>query len=280
MLNSIGVPPAARTPVFDVLGERPQVEVARHRLGPGVGDPDRRPRRARRRRTRPPSCRRARGRGRGRRRRSPSGDAGGRSRWCCRRGSWRNLLSRATAARASSADSAALGVGARPSREVEDVDRAVALADFRRGRRRPRARRAGGPRRPPAAARRRGRGRRRARRSGCSRSRGRPRRSGARRGSRPVRRRRRRGRPGLAEWPPVTTTASGPSSLHRAGEVFLGGVLAEPGEDPRLGDVRGRDRDQRQQLVDQRVAARRRRAAGRRDSATITGSSTTGASPT
>ena len=29
--------------VFDVLGERAEVEVAGHRLGPGVGDPDRRP---------------------------------------------------------------------------------------------------------------------------------------------------------------------------------------------------------------------------------------------
>ncbi len=43
VLNSIGVPPAARTPVLDLLGEAAQVEVARHRLGPGVGDADDRP---------------------------------------------------------------------------------------------------------------------------------------------------------------------------------------------------------------------------------------------
>ena len=43
MLNSIGVPPAARTPSLIVLGEAAQVEVAGHRLDPGVGDADRRP---------------------------------------------------------------------------------------------------------------------------------------------------------------------------------------------------------------------------------------------
>ena len=42
VLNSIGVPPAARTPSFTVVGERAQVQVARHRLGPRVGDADER----------------------------------------------------------------------------------------------------------------------------------------------------------------------------------------------------------------------------------------------
>jgi hypothetical protein len=39
-LNSIGVPPAARMPSLTLLGERAQVEVARHRLDPRVGDAD------------------------------------------------------------------------------------------------------------------------------------------------------------------------------------------------------------------------------------------------
>ncbi len=111
----------------------------------------------------------------------------------------------------------------------------------------------GGRRRRPGAARRRGRGRRRARRSGCSRSRGRRRWSGARRGSRPVRRRRRRGRRGSSEWPPVTTTAFGPSSRTARARSSWRSVLVEAREHPRLGDVRRRDRDQRQQVVDQRV---------------------------
>ncbi len=40
VLNSMGVPPAARTPVLDLDREVPQVEVAGHGLDPGVGDPD------------------------------------------------------------------------------------------------------------------------------------------------------------------------------------------------------------------------------------------------
>ena len=40
VLNSIGVPPAARTPSFTLIGELAQVVVARHRLDPGVGDAD------------------------------------------------------------------------------------------------------------------------------------------------------------------------------------------------------------------------------------------------
>ena len=42
VLNSIGVPPASRTPSFTLRGEAPQVEVARADLGPGVGDADER----------------------------------------------------------------------------------------------------------------------------------------------------------------------------------------------------------------------------------------------
>ena len=40
VLNSMGVPPAARMPRFDVDGEIAQLVVAVHRLGPGVGDAD------------------------------------------------------------------------------------------------------------------------------------------------------------------------------------------------------------------------------------------------
>ena len=74
MLNSIGVPPAARTPSLIVLGEPAQVEVAGHRLDPGVGDPDGRAAAARRHQSRCPSCRRAPRRGRDRRR--PRSNAG------------------------------------------------------------------------------------------------------------------------------------------------------------------------------------------------------------
>ena len=42
VLNSIGVPPASRTPSFTLRGEAAQVEVARADLGPGVGDADQR----------------------------------------------------------------------------------------------------------------------------------------------------------------------------------------------------------------------------------------------
>ena len=42
MLNSIGVPPAARTPAADMLREVALAEVARHRPGPGRRDPDER----------------------------------------------------------------------------------------------------------------------------------------------------------------------------------------------------------------------------------------------
>ena len=62
--------------LLDSLGEPAQVEVARHRLDPGVGDADRRLRERPRRRSRSPSCTRARRRGRGRRRpRSSAGAA-------------------------------------------------------------------------------------------------------------------------------------------------------------------------------------------------------------
>ena len=43
VLNSIGVPPAARMPSLSRGGELAQVEVARADLGPGVGDADDRP---------------------------------------------------------------------------------------------------------------------------------------------------------------------------------------------------------------------------------------------
>ena len=42
VLNSIGVPPAARMPVLHVHGELAQVVVARADLDPGVGDADER----------------------------------------------------------------------------------------------------------------------------------------------------------------------------------------------------------------------------------------------
>ena len=42
MLNSIGVPPASRIPSLTLAAERAQVEVARHRLDPRVGDADER----------------------------------------------------------------------------------------------------------------------------------------------------------------------------------------------------------------------------------------------
>ena len=40
VLNSIGVPPAARIPALTFVAESPKVEVARHRLDPGVCDAD------------------------------------------------------------------------------------------------------------------------------------------------------------------------------------------------------------------------------------------------
>ena len=43
VLNSIGVPPAARMPALTDAGELAQVEVARADLDPGVGDADERP---------------------------------------------------------------------------------------------------------------------------------------------------------------------------------------------------------------------------------------------
>ena len=42
VLNSIGVPPAARMPSFTLADKPPQVKVARHGLDPGVGDADER----------------------------------------------------------------------------------------------------------------------------------------------------------------------------------------------------------------------------------------------
>ena len=42
VLNSIGVPPAARMPSLDVGGKRAEVEVARTDFDPGVGDADER----------------------------------------------------------------------------------------------------------------------------------------------------------------------------------------------------------------------------------------------
>ena len=42
VLNSIGVPPAARMPSLTCFGEHALVQVARHRLDPGRGDADER----------------------------------------------------------------------------------------------------------------------------------------------------------------------------------------------------------------------------------------------
>ena len=65
-------------------------------------------------------------------------------------------------------------------------------------------------------------------------------------------------------WPPVTTTASGPSASTSRARSSCGVPLARPGQRPRLGDVRGDHRRQRQQVARSTPSAPRRRAGPRR----------------
>ena len=160
--------------LLDVLGEAAQVEVAGHRLGPGVGDADRRPTE----------------------RLVVEADA------------------LHVGARVGAVGPVEDGAGARPgqlgrggavgahgTKSTEAVQRSSrrrrpgrARRRSRAGRRRPQRRRSRGPCAPPRAVTHQERGRRRGPRSACSRSRARRRPGGARRRSQPTRDRRRRGR--------------------------------------------------------------------------------------
>ena len=129
-------------------------------------------------------------------------------------------------------------------------------------------------------ARRRAPGRRRAPRNGCSRSRARRRPDGARPRSAPPRARRRRGRRSRSLWPPVTTTARGPSASTAARQLLLGGPLPQPGQ--RLAPRGCSASPRRPAAAAARPAPRGPPSSSRVAplSATITGSTTTGASPT
>ena len=119
--------------LFDVLGQAAQVEVAGHRLGPGVGDPDRRP--AERVVVEADALHV------GARVGAVGAVEDGR-----RAGTGK--LGRGGAVGAHGAKSTERG----PEREAEDVDRARARRRSRAGRRRPPRRRPRGPAAPPPAA--------------------------------------------------------------------------------------------------------------------------------
>ena len=254
-------------PLFDVLGQRPQVEVAGHRLGPGVGDPDRRP--AERVVVEPDPL-------------HVGARVGAVGAVEDDRGARAGKLGRGVA------------VGAHRPKSTERVSSASLRGCERDRRRRPGRPRAdpaqpvadrfGGelaraPRRP-ASGRSRARGRRPARRSGCSPSRGR-RRPGCR-------------SPGIStdlaavveDVDHLVAVAAGDHGGLRAQpdqrprQLRLGRLLPQPRQRPRLGNV-GRDHGgQRQQALGQRLAGLRRRAGRRPLSETITGSITTGGSST
>ena len=129
---------------------------------------------------------------------------------------------------------------------------------------RPQRRRSGAPVGRPAPAPRRWRGTRPALRSGCSQSRARRRRGGGRRGSRPPSSPSKKRSTDPSLWPPVTTTAAGPSATTARASSSWDALLPQPGQLPRLGNVRGHHGAQRQQTLDQRPAAPPRRAAPHR----------------
>ncbi len=146
----------------------------------------------------------------------------------------------------------------------------------RAGRRVPPRPRSRAPRAPPRAASGRAPGAPRAPTSGCSPSRARRRRGGARPAIRWMPSPSNRTSVASSRWPPVTTTTSGPRACSARASASTSSVAGVPGEHARLGEVR-RDHASRAAAAGRPARARAASSSSTApDSATITGSITTG----